>query len=72
MTARTFRKHPRVRDGQEPSCGLDVRKVRRNLVTIPRRRHDAQTVRKIVLEAADPDDAVLTGTRKPNPLHSMV
>lgn len=71
--SRTRRGHRNGRDGQEPNLGLDVRKVQRDLVTVPRRRQDAQIVRKIVLEVVDPDDEVLaTGTRKPNPLHDLV
>lgn len=71
--SRTRRGHGSGRDGQEPNFGLDVRKAQRDLVTVPRRRQDAETVRKIVSEEADPDDEVLgTGTRKPNPLHDKV
>lgn len=71
--SRTKRTHRNGRDGKEPSYGLDIRSTQRTLVTVPRRRQDAETVRKIVMEAADPDDEVLgTGTRKPNPLHDLV
>lgn len=71
--SRTFRTHARVRDGKEPSYGLDVRSTQRALVTVPRRRQDAETVRRIALDQADPDEQVLaTGGRKPNPLHDLV
>ena len=71
--SRTFRNHSRVRDGKEPSYGLDVRAVQRALVTVPRRRQDAEKVRRIALDQVDADDSVLgTGTKKPNPLHDLV
>lgn len=71
--SRTFRSHRRVRDGKEPNLGLDVRSTQRALVTVPRRRRDAEVVRRIALDQADPDDEVLaTGGRKPNPLHGLV
>lgn len=71
--SRTRRTHRNGRDGKEPNYGLDVRAVQRALVTVPRRRQDAQVVRKIALDQADPDDEVLaTGSRKPNPLHGLV
>ena len=71
--SRTRRGHRNGKDGQEPNFGLYVLKVQRDLVTVPRRRHDAEKLRKIVLEVVDPDDEVLaTGTRKPNPLHDKV
>lgn len=71
--SRTRRTHRNGRDGKEPSYGLDVRATQRALVTVPRRRRDAQAVRRIALDQVDADDAVLgTGTRKPNPLHDLV
>ena len=71
--SRTFRNHSRVRDGKEASYGLDVRAVQRALVTVPRRRQDAEKVRRIALDQVDADDSVLgTGTKKPNPLHDLV
>lgn len=71
--SRTFRNHSRIRDGKEPSYGLDVRATQRALVTVPRRRRDAEKVRRIALEQVDPDAEVLgTGSRKPNPLHGLV
>lgn len=70
---RTRRSHRNRRDGKEPSYGLNVRSTQRALVTVPRRRQDAETMRKIVLDQVDADDEVLgTGTRKPNPLHDLV
>lgn len=71
--SRTRRTHRNGRDGKEPSYGLDVRSTLRALVTVPRRRRDAEAVRRIALDQADPDDEVLaTGSRKPNPLHDLV
>ncbi len=71
--SRTRRTHRNGRDGKDPSYGLNVRATQRALVTVPRRRQDAERVRKITSDQVDPDAEVLaTGTRKPNPLHALV